>query len=136
MADNLAVTQGSGTTVASDDENSVHYPVARHQCRLDQIVDKSISLSSTTSLTLIPAQGVSIKAAITNIVVSNPTSTQIDLRLLDGATLRYVLPVPGNGGITWQPPIPLVGSANTIWWAQLSGTATAVHVSTLAFTAY
>lgn len=133
MADNLTVTQGSGTTVASDDESSIHYPIARPHCRLDQIVSGNASNIDGSSFSVIAAQGAGVKTAVVSVSITNTSSALIYCEIKDGSTVKWTLPVP-PGGVVWNPPVPLVGTANTAWNCDPSAAATTVICSMLGFT--
>jgi len=133
MADNLTVTQGSGTTVASEEEGTTHYPVARPHCKLADVVSGNASNTDGTSTQCIAAQGAGIATALTTIILTNTSSSSIYVEIKDGATVKLTIPVPATGGAVVNLPVPLLGTANTAWNFDPSAATTTVYCSMVGF---
>lgn len=133
MADNLTVNQGSGTTVATEDEGGVHYPVARPHCRLSDVVSGVVSNADGASFQVIAAQGVGIAVALTTIILCNTSAVDVTCDIKDGAATKATVPVPAGGGAVLNLPVPLLGTVNTAWNCDPSAAATSITCTLVGF---
>lgn len=97
-------------------------------------VSGNASNTDGTSTSLIAAQGSGVKTYITDVTITNTSSTNIYVELKDNTTAKYTFPVPANGGVTHSFSTPLAGSANTAWNFDPSAAATTVYCSASGFT--
>jgi hypothetical protein len=108
----------------------------RPHCGLEdlQTGTSPVTITTTTSTAVLASAGTGLKWYLTSIAVSNTsTSTPITLNILDGATVRWTMPVPVGGAIQ-NFATPLGGfTAATAVNVQCSAAATSIIVSANGF---
>lgn len=153
MADNVAITAGTGTAIAADDVSSVFYqkvkldygadgatapvtavtplPIIPFTLPANFIKGATAAITDTTRTAVITAQGEGVKIYVTHILVTNgdaDTGTLVTIE--DGTTALYSgYAAAAGGGFSITLPVPLVGSANTALNATCGTTGATVYVS-------
>lgn len=135
MANDIAVTPGSGATAATDDRNSVHFPVAMPYARQADLVNGTASNTDGSSFSVIAAQGASIKTAIVSVAIANTSTSTVVCDIKDGTTTKATLPVP-PGGCIYNPGLPIVGTANTAWNCDPSAATTTIYCTIVGYKTY
>lgn len=99
MADNVAITAGSGTTVATDDAAGVHFQRVK---LVDGTLDSTTAIASGNGVAAgalrvsLASDGTGVVAVTDNagsLTVDAPVATPVFVRLSDGATAITTLPV-------------------------------------------
>lgn len=153
MADNVAITAGSGTNIAADDVSSVYYqrvkldygadgatapvtavtplPIIPFTLPANFIKGATAAITDTTRTAVIAAQGEGVKIYVTHILVTNgDADTDTLVTIEDGSTAMYSgWAAKAGGGFSITLPVPLVGSANTALNATCGTTGATVYVS-------
>ena len=90
--------------------------------------------TGTADTELIAAQGVGVRVYVTSIIVSNNSSTNSEVDIKDGSTIKVTIPAPSNGGAVLDiSKAPLKLSANTaLNFAAVTGVTT-MKVSVLGY---
>lgn len=108
--------------------------IVRPQANLASIVTGNATNTDGTSTSCIAASGdATIKHYLTSVVLCNSSASNITVDIKDGATTKTSLPVPAGGGVVYNPPVPIPGTANTAWNFDPSAAATTVTCSMIAF---
>lgn len=107
--------------------------IARLNSLLEDIVSGNASNTDGSSTQVIAAQGSGVKTYITDVTITNTSSSNIYVELKDGSTVKWTFPVPANGGVTHHFASPIPGTANTAWNFDPSAAATTVHCSAAGF---
>jgi len=107
--------------------------ITRPHCNLEDLVSGNASNTDGTSTQVIAASGSGIKTYLTDITITNTSSSNIYVELKDNTTVKWTLPVPANGGVTHNFTVPLAGSANVAWNFDPSAATTTVYCSAAGF---
>lgn len=78
-------------------------------------VSGNASNTDGTSTQCLAASGAGIKTYLTDLTLTNTSSTNIYVEIKDGTTVKWTFPVPANGGVVFSWKTPIAGSANTAW---------------------
>jgi hypothetical protein len=162
MADTVAITAGSGTTIATDDVGGVHYQQVKIvNGTLDSTtalivnatgavaVEPFVTLASIISERVPDTGGTSTAFStftatsakrnyVTTIAVYNSSTTAgfVDFRDGTGGSVLFTVPVPAGGGAVVSFPVPLrQPTANTALAYDVSGALTTVYISLVGFQA-
>ncbi len=104
------------------------------QCALSDIVDGNASNTDGTSTEVIAASGsASVGRALTTILLTNASATDLFVEILDGITVKLTISVPANAGAVVPLPVPIVGSGNSAWNYRPSIAATTTYCSMVGF---
>jgi hypothetical protein len=123
-----AVTDGQRTNILTDKLGRVI--VAPGHVR-DLVTRQYTQLTNTITTAIVTAVAATFND-ITTLVITNASNQSVNLTLADGATTVAVFNLAANGGLVFNPTVPLKQSAvNTAWNATLSATAT-VNVTAIA----
>lgn len=161
MADNVAITAGSGTNIAADDVSSVYYqrvkldfgadgasapataatplPVeARLALASNTVFGSTAKIEGTDATQIIAAQGVDTKIYLTTVIVTNSDATVGTLvKIQDDADTPVVLcqgyAAPAGGGFVATFPVPPSTTANKALDAVCGTTSAEVYVSAVGF---
>lgn len=160
MADNVAITAGSGTNIAADDVSSVFYqrvkldygddgaaapvtgatplPVIPHALPANTVMGNTAKIEGTDATAIIAAQGAGVKIYLTTIIVTNSDPTVGTLvTIQDGADTPVVLcqgyAAPAGGGFVATFPVPPSTTANKALNAKCATTSAEVYVSAVGF---
>lgn len=125
----------SGITVVADGDRTNLYAdldgvlVTKSHASHGDYVNGNASNTDGTSTQVIAASGAGIKTYITDVTLTNTSSSNIYVELKDGTTAKWTFPVPANGGVTHQFKTPLGGTANTAWNFDPSAATTTIYCS-------
>jgi hypothetical protein len=123
-----AVTDGQRSNILTDKLGRV--VVAPGHIR-DLISRQYTQLTNTTTTAIVTAVAATFND-ITSLIITNASNQSVNLTLADGATTVAIFNLAANGGLVFNPTVPLKQSAvNTAWNATLSATAT-VNVTVIA----
>jgi len=134
-----AVTALSAVTLVSSGDRTQAYAdldgaiIFRRSATLGDRVNGNASNTDGASTSCIAAQGAGIKTYITDVTLTNTSSTNIYVEIKDGTTAKWTFPVPANGGVTHSFQSPLGGTGNTAWNFDPSAAATTVYCSMSGF---
>jgi len=134
-----AVSALSGVTlVASLDRNDGTSDldgalIVRNNYTLGDLVSGNASNTDGSSTQVIASSGAGVKTYITDVTLSNTSSSNIYVELKDGTTVKWTFPVPANGGVTHHFASPLAGTAATAWNFDPSAATTTVYCSAAGF---
>ena len=134
-----AETALSGITLIDDgDRANLHCGVdgvlfVRPYTGLEDIVTGNASNTDGTSTSLIAISGSGVRTYITTLVLTNTSASNIYVEIKDDTTVKMTLPLPANGGVVVNLPVPLRGSAATAWNFDPSAAATTVYASAVGF---
>ena len=93
-------------------------------------VSGTASNADGASTACIAAQGASYQTVLTDITLSNSSATAVEVVIKDGSTAKWTFPVPANtSGVVFNWVSGLVGTANTAWNFDQSGTSNAITCS-------
>lgn len=108
--------------------------IVRQHCNLEDIVSGNANTTGATSISVIAAAGSGIKQYLTSITLTNTSSTDTYCEIKSGSTVRWVFPVPANGGVThtWNPPLP-PNAANEAWNFDMGASVTTAYASMTGF---
>jgi hypothetical protein len=107
----------------------------RPNCGLEDLQTgvSPVTITTTTSTQVLASAGSGLKWYLTSIAICNTSAIAITVNILDGATVRWTMPVPVGGAIQ-NFPTPLGGfSATTAVNVQCSAAATSIIVSMTGF---
>jgi hypothetical protein len=126
------------TAVAANDRVDAWYDTAGRQVTrpnslLEDLVNGNASNTDGTSTQVIATSGAGVKTYITDVTISNTSSSNIYVELKDGTTVKWTFPVPANGGVTHHFASPIPGTANTAWNFDPSAATTTVYCSAAGF---
>lgn len=126
------------TTVANADRTDCYAGIdgviiTRPHCNLEDIVSGNASNTDGTSTSCIAAQGAGVKTYLTNIILTNTSTTATYCEIKDGTTVKLTIPVPASGGASIALPVPLGGSANTAWNFDPGAATTTMYCSMIGF---
>jgi len=153
MADNVGYTPGSGATIAADDISGILFqrvkvttgadgaasdvadgaPMPVSNSTYAQFVSGNASNTNGNATVCIAAQGAGVKVYLTDVTITNTSSTDIFVEIADGSTVKWTCPVPAGGGFTKSFDTPLAGSANTAWNFDPSAAASTIYCSMSGF---
>jgi hypothetical protein len=136
MADGVAITAGSGTTILTDDTGAGgHAQVVKLAIATDgsgtlipadagglavqfghgaDVVGGG-SQTGTADQSIMAAGGASVKNILCWVTLYNSSSTNTYATLKDGSTARAVFPLPAFGGAVFAFPRGIASTANTAW---------------------
>lgn len=112
LSTNTLVSADDRTDATSDLDGAII--VNRGACKGDY-VSANASNTDGTSTQCIAAQSSGIKTYLTDITLTNTSSTNTYCEIKDGSTVKWTFPVPANGGVTHRFETPLAGTAATAW---------------------
>lgn len=107
--------------------------IVRPHCGLEDIVYGNASNTDGTSFQVIAAQAAGIKTYLTNITITNTSTTACYVEIKDGTTVKMTIPVPAQGGANVALAVPLPGTAATAWNCDPSGAITTIICSMVGF---
>ncbi|MDP3940171.1 MAG: hypothetical protein Q8R92_18810 [Deltaproteobacteria bacterium] len=134
-----AVAGLSGVTlVAAADRTDAYFgldgaQITRPHCGLEDIVTGNASNTDGTSTACIAAGAAGIKHYLTAVELVNSSTSDITVDILDGATVKWTMSVPANGGNKVVFPVPIPGTAATAWNFDPSAATTTVTCSMIGF---
>lgn len=134
-----AIAGISGVTlVAADDRADMlcgldGVQIVRPYCGLEDIVSGRITDTAGAAIDVIAAKGAGIKTYLTGITIYNDSSTNVYADVLDGASIKWTVPLPAKGGATINFTVPLPGTANTAWRLDVSAATSTVYASFIGF---
>lgn len=129
----------SGITLVADGDTTDIYAgldgvlIVRPHANLEDMVSGNASNTDGTSTQVLAAAAAGIKHYITDVTITNTSSSNIYVELKDNTTVKWTFPVPANGGVTHHFAIPLGGTAATAWNFDPSAAATTVYCSVAGF---
>jgi hypothetical protein len=157
MADNIAITAGSGTNVATDDVSGTHYqvvklarnvadssayitkqyPIPVLMCEPGDILVERVSNTdgASTASTVFGATA-SVYNHITTVIAYNASATAgyVDLRDGTAGTIIATLPLPPGGGVVTNFPLPLrQPTVNTALAYDVSAALTTVYLTFIGY---
>jgi hypothetical protein len=126
------------TTVANADRTDCYAGIdgviiTRPHCNLEDIVSGNASNTDGTATSCIAAQGAGVKTYLTNIILTNTSTTATYCEIKDGTTVKLTIPVPASGGASIALPVPLGGTANTAWNFDPGAATTTMYCSMIGF---
>lgn len=126
------------TLVAADDRADATADldgalIVRGNYALGDLVNGNASNTDGTSTSVLSAGAAGVKHYITDVTITNTSSSNIYVELKDGSTAKWTFPVPANGGVTHHFASPLPGTAATAWNFDPSAAATTVYCSVAGF---
>jgi hypothetical protein len=110
--------------------------ITRPYCNLEDGVEGYAAITDGSSTSIIAAQGAGIKVYITDVIISNSSSTACEVDLRDGAagSVKTTLPVPASkSGVVKSFLKPMAFSANTAVCADPDAALTSIKVTLLGF---
>ncbi len=134
-----AETSLSTITLVADGDRTDLYAgvdgvlITRPHCNLEDIVTGNASNTDGTSTSCIASSGSGVKTYLTSVVLTNTSASNIYVEIKDGSTAKLTLPVPANGGVVFNPAVPIPGTAATAWNFDPSAATTTVYCSMVGF---
>lgn len=134
-----ATTALSGLTLVASGDRTDGFAgvdgvqIVRPHCNLEGIVTGNVSNTDGASTEVIAAQAAGIKTYLTSIIITNTSASQVYVEIKDGTTVKITLPVPATGGVVFNPPVPLPGTAATAWNFDSSAAASTLYFSAIGF---
>jgi hypothetical protein len=137
----VAETALSGITLVADGDRTNLYAgvdgvlIVRPTTNLEDIVRGNTSNTDGNSTQVIAASGsASVKTYLTDITLTNTSSSMIYVEIKSGTTVMYTCPVPATGGFTktFNPPLP-PNAANEAWNVDASAATTTLYASMIGF---
>lgn len=149
MADNVAITAGSGTDIATDQVTTTNEHVQLFKLAYSADGSRTLVTADANGLLVqMPAatvygggtktdtsdQSVLAGAAsnysyLVFVSLHNTSSTNTYASIKDNSTVVAVVPVPAYGGALFQPPRPLKAAAtNTAWNVAMGASVTTAHI--------
>ena len=107
--------------------------IVRKNGTIGDYVNGNASNTDGTSTQVLAAGASGIKHYITDVTLTNTSSSNIYVELKDGTTAKWTFPVPANGGVTHHFATPIGGTAATAWNFDPSAAATTVYCSVAGF---
>lgn len=107
--------------------------ITRNRSAHGDLVSGSTSNTDGASSALIAAGSTSVKHYITDVTITNTSTTNIYVELKDGTTVKWNFPVPAGGGVCKSFLSPLAGSANTAWNFDPSAATSTIYCSASAY---
>lgn len=132
----------SVTTVADADRTHFHagvdgVQIVREHSNLESMASGSMSNTdgASTSMTGFAAAGVGVKWYVTDVIMSNSSSTNITVDLRDGTagSVKATFPVPAGGGVVHRFAVPIAFTANTAVAIDASAATTTLNVTLCGF---
>jgi hypothetical protein len=96
-------------------------------------VSGNASNTDGTSTEVLAAGAANVKHCITDVTITNTSSSSIYVELKDGATAKWTFPVPAQSGVCKTFATPLRGTAATAWNFDPSAATTTVYCSVAGF---
>lgn len=126
------------TMVADNDATNFHagidgVQIVRPHCPLEDIVTGNASNTDGTSFSVIAAGAAGVKHYLTQVTITNTSTSSIFCEIKDGTTAKWTIPVPAQGGATVSFTVPIPGTAATAWNCDPSAATTTVYCSMAAF---
>lgn len=132
----------SGATAVADGDRTNLYAgldgvlIVRPHSNLEDRVSGTAGITDGSSTSVVAAQGAGIRFCATMIVVSNSSATNVTVDIRDGTAGTVLMTIPaaanmGGGAIPLQTP--LCTTANTIFAADPSASASTVAVTAVGF---
>lgn len=113
---------------------STQLPVTRPQARLDDVVDGTVSVTTSNTTEVIAAQS-GLFVHLTDIWLANSSASFVTVQLLCGATVRATLPCPPTGGaIPHLSSVLKASASNAAWSIKASSGVSTVHATLIGFT--
>ena len=134
-----AIAALSGATLVAAADRSNAYSdldgaiIVRGQYALGDLVNGNASNTDGTSTEVLAAGAAGIKHYVTDVTITNTSSTNIYVELKDGSTTKWTFPVPANSGVVKSFQSPIAGTAATAWNFDPSAAATTVYCSVSGF---
>lgn len=100
---------------------------------LSDIVSGNTSNTDGASTAVIAAQGSGIKVYLTDITITNTSTSSTYVEVKDGTTVKWTFPVPANGGVVFRFGSPIAGTANTAWNFDAGAATTTLYFSAAGF---
>lgn len=136
-----ATTALSGITLVANNDRTNGYAgvdgvqIIRPTTGLEDIVRGNANNTDGSSTQVIAASGsASVKTYLTDVTLTNTSSSMIYVELKSGTTVMYTCPVPATGGFTktFNPPLP-PNAANEAWNFDASAATTTLYCSAIGF---
>lgn len=126
------------TLVAADDRTDAFADldgaqITRPNSAIGDYVNGNASNTDGTSTQVLAAGAAGVKHYITDVTLTNTSSSNIYVELKDGTTAKWTFPVPANGGVTHHFATPIGGTAATAWNFDPSAAASTVYCSVSGF---
>lgn len=126
------------TLVAANDRSNAFSDLdgavlIREDATLGDKVNGNASNTDGTSTQVLAAGAAGIKHYITDVTLTNTSSSNIYVELKDGATTKWTFPVPANSGVTHSFRTPIGGTAATAWNFDPSAATSTVYCSVSGF---
>lgn len=133
-----AATLSTATLVAAADRTDATADldgalITRTNYALGDLVSGNASNTDGSSTQVLAAGASGVKHYITDVTITNTSSSNIYVELKDNTTVKWTFPVPANGGVTHHFASPLAGTAATAWNFDPSAAATTVYCSVSGF---
>ena len=131
-------TLSGATLVAAADRTDIYADldgalISRGGYCLGDVVSGNASNTDGTSTQVLAAGAAGVKHYITDITLTNMSSSSIYVELKDDTTVKWTCPLPANSGFTKSFATPLAGTAATAWNFDPSAAATTVYCSVSGF---
>lgn len=128
----------TGTAVAAADRTNLvagldGVLIVRPYCGLEDIVSARITNTTGSVVDILAAQGAGVKVYLTAITLYNSSTANVFADILDGATVKWTVPLAAKGGATINFTVPLAGTANTAWRLDVSAATTTVYACIAGF---
>jgi hypothetical protein len=124
------VAAADRTDAVSDVDGAI---IIRRNNTLADVSSGNASNTDGTSTSCIAAAGAGVKTYLTDVTLTNTSSTNTYVEIKDGTTVKWTFPLPANGGVTHRFETPLAGTANTAWNFDPGTAATTVYCSMSGF---
>lgn len=134
-----AIAALSGTTLVTAADRADNQAdldgvlLVRTDRALGDVVSGNASNTDGSSTQVLAAGAAGVKHYITDVTISNTSSSNIYVELKDNTTVKWTFPVPANGGVTHSFATPLAGTAATAWNFDPSAATTTVYCSVSGF---
>lgn len=124
------VTAADRTDAQSDLDGAI---LTRPHGAIGDYVSGNASNTDGSSTSVLAAGAAGVKHYITDVTITNTSSSNIYVELKDNTTVKWTFPVPANGGVTHSFRTPLGGTAATAWNFDPSAAASTVYCSVAGF---
>lgn len=134
-----ATTSLHGLTLVADADRTDLFAgidgvqIVRPNANLESLVSGNASNTDGTSTQVIASSGSGVKTYLTDVTLTNTSSSNIYVEMKDGSTAKWTFPVPANGGVTHHFASPIAGTAATAWNFDPSAATTTVYCSASGF---
>lgn len=132
----------SNTMVANNDRTDLFagidgVQIVREHSNLESTASGTMSNTdgASTAMTGFAAAGVGVKWYVTDVIMSNSSSTNITVDLRDGTagSVKATFPVPAGGGVVHRFAVPIAFTANTAVAIDASAATTTLNVTLCGF---